>query len=281
MLALIDADIICYEASTFGGRANPFDGIVRKDLSVVETMQERILTDLDRILAATAADSLLLVLSPDSRSNFRKMVSSDYKKARPDASGKPWAYWQLVAWCRENFNCIDYEGIEGDDLLGILQTKNLEEGLSETVVVSSDKDLRTIPGWLYDHKKDNLIKITENMANFWWMTQTLIGDPTDGYTGIPGIGPKKAEKILPPLTLDEDPAVFLYRLWHEVCLAYLEFYEDDPIRAETEAIRQARLARILRSGDFDFQTEAILLWRPEGGDWLPQELVINHARKLQ
>ena len=281
MLALIDADIIVYEASTFGGKGNPFDGVVRKDFTVIEAMRDRIMKDLERIIDATSADNLLLIFSPDSRSNFRKMVSSDYKKSRPGVSGKPWAYWQLVAWCRDTYPCLDYEGIEGDDLLGLLQTKNLEQGLSDTVVVSSDKDLRTIPGWLYDHKKENLIKITENMANYWWMTQTLIGDPTDGYTGIPGIGPKKAERILPPLTLDEDPAVFFHRLWTEVCFAYLEYFEDDVPRASAEAIRQARLARILRSGDFDFETEAILLWRPDGGDWLPQELVINHGRNLQ
>ena len=89
-------------------------------------------------------------------------------------------------------------GLEADDLLGILATTLPK--YSDAIVVSLDKDLRTIPGRHLNPSKETspavVRVITELEADTAWLMQTLMGDSTDGYTGVPGIGPKKAEKIL-------------------------------------------------------------------------------------
>ncbi|NIP35027.1 MAG: exonuclease, partial [Thermoplasmata archaeon] len=39
---------------------------------------------------------------------------------------------------------------------------------------------------------DERLTITKVEADRFWMKQTLMGDKTDGYDGIPGVGPKTA-----------------------------------------------------------------------------------------
>ena len=46
--------------------------------------------------------------------------------------------------------------------------------------------MRQIPGKLYDFNET--IDITPEEGAMWHLTQTLSGDNTDGYSGVPGIG---------------------------------------------------------------------------------------------
>ena len=61
------------------------------------------------------------------------------------------------------------------------------------VVVSPDKDLKQIPGKLYDLKET--YDITPLDGHKWHWIQTLAGDQTDGYAGVPGYGVKTAAKL--------------------------------------------------------------------------------------
>ena len=54
--------------------------------------------------------------------------------------------------------------------------------------------MRQIPGKLYDFKETVTISPEEGAR--WHLIQTMAGDNTDGYSGVPGIGIKKAEKNL-------------------------------------------------------------------------------------
>jgi DNA polymerase-1 len=74
-----------------------------------------------------------------------------------------------------------------------------------------------------------------------------MGDATDGYGGCPGIGPKTAEKLL-----DKHGAV-----WKTVVDAYLKAG-----LTEEDAIMNARMARILRAEDWDFENNEVKLWTP-------------------
>ena len=85
-------------------------------------------------------------------------------------------------------------GLEADDVCGLLSTK--PENKKQCVVVSNDKDLKTIPGMLYRPMSDEMLSVTEQEADKNFLTQCLTGDSTDGYPGVPGIGPKKAEALL-------------------------------------------------------------------------------------
>ena len=140
--------------------------------------------------------------------------------------------------------------LEGDDVLGIEQTSRRKG--RQTVVLSSDKDLRTVPG-LYVDMKDpelELQQITELEADRWWMTQALTGDRTDGYKGCPGIGLKTAVSLL-------EDAESLETLWVRVLAAYA----SKGLTLE-DAVQQARVARILRRGDYVAKTERVRLWSP-------------------
>ena len=87
--------------------------------------------------------------------------------------------------------------LEADDVLGIIAT--MPENKGKVTVVSDDKDLKTVgPSRLYRPMTDELLEISEADADRYFLTQVLTGDVTDGYKGIPGIGPKKAEAYSAP-----------------------------------------------------------------------------------
>ena len=43
---------------------------------------------------------------------------------------------------------------------------------------------------------DEMLSVTEQEADKNFLMQCLTGDSTDGYPGVPGIGPKKTEALL-------------------------------------------------------------------------------------
>ena len=118
-----------------------------------------------------------------------------------------------------------------------------------------DKDLRQVPGLHinYQHARDNgnwePETVTEEAANRFHMFQTLTGDAVDGYKGLPGCGPKGAEKILGDVTGD--------LMWSLV----LQAYEKAGLTLE-DALIQTRVARILRHGDYDYARKEVILWSP-------------------
>lgn len=136
------------------------------------------------------------------------------------------------------FECFERPTLEGDDVLGILATSSkIVKG--EKVIVTIDKDLKTIPGLHYNTNKPELgvYTITEEEADYWHLFQTLTGDPSDGYSGCPGIGPKKAQELLA-----ESPS------WETVERAF-----EKVGLGKAQAKVQAQMARILRAQDWNFK----------------------------
>src|SRR5690606_35316533 len=116
---------------------------------------------------------------------------------------KPVTYKPLRAYVHEKYETYERPRLEGDDVLGMIAT-NPKMYPGEKIVCAIDKDLKTIPCTLYNYEKQELREITRYEADHFWMMQTLMGDRTDGYPGCPGIGPKKAEKILEGLETVEE-----------------------------------------------------------------------------
>ena len=77
--------------------------------------------------------------------------------------------------------------------------------------------------------------------------QTLAGDQTDGYGGVPGIGVKRAEALF------KDKGYS----WKTVVKAF-----KDRDLSEEDALVNARLARILTVDDYDFEKKEPILWSP-------------------
>jgi 5'-3' exonuclease len=139
-------------------------------------------------------------------------------------------------------------------VLGIISTNPALFPNTRKIVVSIDKDMLQIPGWLWNPMQDKEPReITKQTADLTFYTQVLTGDTSDGYKGLPGCGPVKAKRILDGV----GAGVTDVDLWSRVRDAYLA-----ASLTEEDAIKQARLARILRVDDFNFKTQEPILWNP-------------------
>jgi DNA polymerase-1 len=78
----------------------------------------------------------------------------------------------------------------------------------------------------------------------------MAGDSTDGYSGVPKVGVKTAEKIL------GDNNVPLLELWKKVLATF-----DKAGYSKKEALQQARVAHILTNKDYNKKTGKVKLWR--------------------
>ena len=105
--------------------------------------------------------------------------------------------------------------------------------------------MRQIPGRLFDMSE--MMNVEKAEGEKWHLIQTLAGDQTDGYAGVPGIGVKRA------ITLFEEKGYS----WKTVVQA---FAEKD--LSEDVALENARLAKILTASDYDFDKQQPILWTP-------------------
>jgi DNA polymerase-1 len=130
--------------------------------------------------------------------------------------------------------------LEADDAMGVYGTKN-----PGNIIVSPDKDMKQIPGMLYNF--DESFTITKEEGAKWHLIQAMAGDNTDGYAGVPGIGIKKATALF------EEHGYS----WKTVVKA---FKEKD--LSEEVALMNARLAKILTTDDYDHEKGEPILWNP-------------------
>lgn len=201
-------------------------------------------------------DKLIVVLSDDNDgANWRYALAADYKATRK-GKRKPMLHPHLRQYMKDKYNVIQRPTLEGDDTLGIIMTSSkIIKG--EKICVSIDKDMRTIPGLHYNTQKpkDGIIAVTEAEADYCHMMQTLTGDIVDNYPGLKGCGPVRAARILHGGGIqDADGKVSWW-------VAVVRAYEKAGFGVE-EALRQARIARILRNTDYDFKTREVILWTP-------------------
>lgn len=172
---------------------------------------------------------------------FRHELFSGYKAGR---GRKPLAFYAVRERLKAEYKTREVPGLEADDVMGILATK---PG-ADAIIVARDKDMKTIPGKHWDGM--TFERITEAGADYWHMFQTLVGDPTDGFKGCPGVGPKKAEGIL----AGSDNTTVLW-------LRVVDAFEKANLTSD-DALLQARLARILRWSDWDSERKEPILWTP-------------------
>lgn len=235
---LIDGDIVAYRYSSTVEQEVDWGDDVWSLWSDAKEAKQLILQYLDHLVEATAADDFVFTFSD--KDNFRKTIYPDYKSNRK-GKRKPTCYKGVKTWIESEYESIEMPALEGDDVMGILATSGKYE---ETVIVSEDKDMKTIPGLLW--RAAEMENISEEYADYYHLYQTLVGDPTDGYKGCKGVGDKRATDIL-----SKDPT------WEAVVKAY-----EKAGQTEEEALVQARLARILRASDYNTNTKEPILWTP-------------------
>ena len=196
--------------------------------------------NIDTISNALKSKKIKVFFSPSR--TFRHDLWPAYKANRKDKR-KPLGIGELRDWMMQEYDSELYPNIEADDAIGIWATEDPEN----RVAVSGDKDFATLPIHWYNHLKDTLRIISKEEADHFHLVQSLMGDSTDGFGGIKGCGPMTAKKLL-----DKNGAT-----WKTVVDAYKAKGET-----EYEALLTARLARILRAGDYNFDTHEITLWTP-------------------
>ena len=238
--ALIDADHLAYQQAA-AAHSNQSDG---------NEMAERISALLEAYTRLACCTEFITVFSCDREDNFRREVYAPYKTNR---TAEPPAMLELAQQLlRDAGPTINRPHIEADDIMGIAQTGGK---VLNPVIVSVDKDMRSIPGLHFNPDKDDFpVYITELQADHSFFMQWLTGDATDGYPGIKGIGPAKAIKILDRADNNMAPVVG----WSDVVLAA---YRDAGKTLE-EALQQARCARILRNEDWNAEDKCPILWGP-------------------
>lgn len=245
---LIDSDVFIYRAA---GRAqSTFDWGegAQTHLDEAQSMLDltKQITDLQDSLNA---ENVIMALGDPTGKNWRKDILPSYKAHRK-AEDKP----KLLSFLREfvlkTWKTYQRPTLEGDDVLGILSTApDLVRG--ERILVSIDKDFQSVPGLLYnpDHPERGTRQISHDAADYFHAYQTLIGDPTDGYKGCPGVGPKRATAVLGPIPKAE--------YW----AAIVSVYASKGL-TEEDALVQARVARICRNEDYDRIKKQVILWQP-------------------
>lgn len=189
-------------------------------------------TALAAVLRDSGSDKFTIFMSADTC--FRDRISSTRKyKGNRDRTQRPVHYHRLKKYIISKYNPTIKDDMEADDLLGIEQST-----LTNTIICSLDKDLDQIPGLHYDWVKKVIYNVTEEGAkrNFW--VQVLTGDATDNIQGIPGIGPKTAEKLLENCSTDKE-------YWDVVLEEYTTLCGDSE-KGRTLAIEMARLVHILK-----------------------------------
>ena len=148
-------------------------------------------------------------------------------------------------WIEDTHHSISYPNLEADDVIGINATG---EHKNNCVIVSGDKDMRTIPAPQVCIVDDQIEIIDEDTADYNFCTQVLKGDSSDGYSGLVGCGTVKAARVL----TDKKK---LNEQWEAVLREYTRAkYSID------DAYHQARLARILREGEYNYATNKPKLW---------------------
>lgn len=245
---LIDGDILVYRITA--AAEVPIDWgndlwTLHADMSECRDALDR---QIDMYLEELKADDVILAFSPGR--NFRYRVYPQYKSHR-QGKRKPVTYVPLKAYAHEKYKTFERPDLEGDDVLGILATSPvIVKG--EKVIVSLDKDLKTIPGFICDMREPiEVCEVSEETADYNHMLQTLTGDTADGYPGCPSVGPKTAEKLLADI-----PKTYA-AMWPVVVQAY-----EKKGLSEEVALVQAQIARICRRDDYDFKRKEVILWNP-------------------
>jgi len=238
MRLLIDADFIVYKCCAACETEIDYGEDVIFVTSNFSDAYNAVKREIQQIQDVFGSFSKPILFFSDSK-NFRKKISPDYKGHRNRK--KPCGYKRVIRNLKIEYDVCIMPELEADDAMGIYATK-----LTGNIIVSPDKDMRQIPGKLYN--LDDTTTITPEEGAKWHLIQTLAGDQTDGYSGVPGIGVKRAETLFNKEGYN----------WQTVVKAF-----EDKGLTEDDALLNARLARILTVEDYDSKQQEPKLWTPE------------------
>lgn len=180
MLTIIDADSILFKAACTASSKSD----VRKSI-------KEILSEIDRECMMGEVR-----IGIKGRGNFRYNCYKDYKSNRRPIEEKIKQFLNYGHdWVLDNYPCTMADGMEADDLCSIWCWEALTQEIPY-ILAHIDKDLDQIPGNHYNYNKKEHYTVSAVEGYRKLCEQWLQGDSTDGIPGIPGVGPKAAQKAL-------------------------------------------------------------------------------------
>lgn len=251
MQALLDGDIFLYEIG-FGSQESIFNPVTNENEILprpwafaqnilenkLEVIQDEVRATEPPLFFFSSSPYIIALLNKqlvregekelEHAVNFRMGVAKTrvYKGTRK--ADKPYHFYNLISHIMASYQFrVSDNGLEADDALAIEQCSR-----SNTIIVSRDKDLKTVPGFHYSwevnngpswgpietvepgflekkfrkvkHKKTNediqqFAGIRGTGSKFFY-AQMIMGDQSDNVPGLPGKGPAAAYNLLHDVT---------------------------------------------------------------------------------
>ena len=143
MKLFIDADFIVYKATAAAETEIDFGDDVIVVTSRFTDALNATVREINKIKNKFLWDVPEIVLFFSDSKNFRKEIEKSYKGHRNRK--KPCGYKRVINALKERYEVIIMPTLEADDSMGIYATK-----YPDNVICSPDKDMRQIPGKLYN-----------------------------------------------------------------------------------------------------------------------------------
>jgi DNA polymerase-1 len=126
----------------------------------------------------------------------------------------------------KDYNAEIIDGYEADDALGVFAGP-------DSIIATVDKDLQQIAGFHLNFYKSRdqwqIKEVTKEEGDRFFWYQCLLGDSQDDIVGVPGLGPKKIEKLFDGKSNDE--------LKDIVMNEYIRYYESEGFNRFDETAR--------------------------------------------
>lgn len=272
-----DTDFESEDSDSFVGEAISSGD---KSISIVEALAyDFIDTEVEKIKKATKCDHAILVLTCGglltsaidhlialdpityqyldqykTYENFRfgvaEVLEHAYKHNRAKLEPPAGAKESMIAMIK-HFDVIIGQNCEADDIVCNLAKQGF-------MISAIDKDvLMQTKGVSYNYMKEEFIQRTESDTVFYKYFQAITGDPSDGYKGIPRVGPVGANKII-NVEMTEP----------ELFNATLEAYEEADLGID-ECLATIRLADMHQVAVIDRDSHLVILYTP------PEECMEN------
>ncbi len=159
--------------------------------------EQRVKDFINNVLSNTNCSDYFLCLSGNKNFRYSLATLQPYKGNR-DKDEKP-GHYLLIKDYLYSLDGESKEYLEADDLLVI---KNIE--FKDSIICSTDKDLRTVPSINYNISTGLLQEISYSKSLYNFYFQLLIGDSTDNIPSPHGLGEVSAHRILKELTGSEN-----------------------------------------------------------------------------
>lgn len=271
---LIDADVLAFVAASAVQIAVEEDGMIRQmgNIREGEVVVDNLISSAAAMLHSRGA-ARVFYLSCKTEDGWRKNLWPQYKEARGEkASERPLLLDKLKDYLREEYGATSVNKLEADDMIGIVMTE-YEHGTHCSV--GRDKDFLTIPGCHHTIQTDFFHNQSLQEANAFFYAQVLAGDRVDGFFGAEGIGMKRAvdiiaagKRVIPQRGVitrgpnkGKETTKWVTEDAETIWDVIVTHYEKSG-QTEGEALRNARLANILRHDQYNMETGEIIFWSP-------------------